>query len=60
MSDPGPLIPDGPEDPNAAEELDAAVHAVEQHHRAEEDADPEERVVVRDPETGEISEEPAQ
>lgn len=60
MSDPGPGNPNGPEDPNATAELDAAVHAAEQHHRAEEDADPDERVIVRDPESGEISEEPAQ
>lgn len=54
MTDPSPT------DPNAAEELDAAVDAVEEHQRAEEDADPDERVVIRDPETGETRKERAQ
>ena len=49
-----------PTDPNTADELDEAVEAVEQHQRAEEDADADEHVVIRDPETGEIAEEPAQ
>ena len=48
-----------PTDANA-EEADQAVEAAEQHQRAEQDADPEEQVVVRDPETGAISEERAQ
>jgi hypothetical protein len=54
MTDPSPTHPD------AADELDEAVEAVEQHQRAEEDADADEHVVIRDPETGEIAEEPAQ
>jgi hypothetical protein len=54
MTDPAPT------DPNAAEELDEAVEAVEQHQQAEHEADPDERVVVRDPDTGHLSEEPAQ
>ena len=54
MTDPAPT------DPNAAEELDEAVEAVEQHQQAEQDADADEHVVVRDPETGHLSEEPAQ
>jgi hypothetical protein len=54
MTDPAPT------DPNAAEELDEAVEAVEQHQQAEHEADPGERVVVRDPDTGHLSEEPAQ
>jgi hypothetical protein len=49
-----------PTDPDAADELDEAVEAVEQHQRAEEDADAGERVVIRDPETGETTKEPAQ
>jgi hypothetical protein len=48
-----------PTDPNA-EEADQAVEAAEQHQRAEQDADPDEQVVIRDPETGAISEERAQ
>jgi hypothetical protein len=47
-----------PTDPNA--EADQAVEAAEQHQRAEQDADPDEQVVIRDPETGAISEERAQ
>jgi hypothetical protein len=43
-----------------AEEADLAVQAVEQHQRAEQNADPDEEVVVRDPESGAISEERAQ
>lgn len=54
MTDPSPT------DPNAADELDEAVEAAEQHQRAEEEADPGEHVVIRDPETGETAEEPAQ
>jgi hypothetical protein len=54
MSDPNPT------DPNAAGELDEAVAAAEQHQRAEEDADAEEHVVIRDPETGAVREEAAQ
>ena len=54
MTDPSPT------DPNAAEELDEAVDAVEEHQRAEEDADPDEQVVIRDPETGETRKERAQ
>jgi hypothetical protein len=49
-----------PQDPAAADELDEAVHASEQHRLAEEDADAEEDVVVRDPETGDVHEERAQ
>ena len=48
-----------PTDPNA-EEAVQAVEAAEQHQRAEQDADPDEQVVIRDPETGAISEERAQ
>jgi hypothetical protein len=51
MTDPSPT------DPDAADELDKAVEAVEQHQRAE---DADEHVVIRDPETGETTEEPAQ
>lgn len=47
-------------DPGTDRELDEAVRAAEQHVRAEEDADASERVVRRDPETHETSEEPAQ
>ena len=54
MSDPNPT------DPSAADELDEAVAAAEQHQRAEEDADTDEHVVVRDPDTGQVSEEAAQ
>ena len=54
MTDPSPT------DPDAVDELDEAVQAVEQHQRAEEDADADEHVVIRDPETGETAEEPAQ
>jgi hypothetical protein len=54
MSDPNPT------DPSAADELDEAVDAAEQHQQAEEDADADEHVVVRDPDTGHVSEEPAQ
>jgi hypothetical protein len=48
-----------PTDANA-EEADQALAAAEQHQRADEDADPDEQVVIRDPETGAISEERAQ
>ena len=54
MTDPNPT------DPRAADELDEAVAAAEQHQQAEEDADADEHVVVRDPETGRVAEEPAQ
>lgn len=54
MTDPSPT------DPDAADQLDDAVEAVEQHQRAEEDADADENVVIRDPQTGETTEEPAQ
>ena len=54
MSDPNPT------DPRAADELDEAVDAAEQHQRAEENADASEHVVVRDPDTGHVAEEPAQ
>ena len=47
-------------DAGTEQDLDEAVRAAEQHARAEEDADAGERVVRRDPETGETSEEPAQ
>jgi hypothetical protein len=53
MTDPRPT------DPDASNELDEAVEAVEQHQRAEEYADSDEHVVIRDPETGETTEEPA-
>ncbi|WP_308799104.1 hypothetical protein [Agromyces silvae] len=49
-----------PQDPAAADELDEAVRASEQHRLAEEDADPDEDVVVRDPESGALHEERAQ
>ena len=54
MTDPQPT------DPTAANELDEAVDAAEQHQQAEQDADPDEHVVVRDPETGGTREERAQ
>jgi hypothetical protein len=47
-------------DPGTERELDEAVRASEQHVLAEEDADAGERVVRRDPDTHEMSEEPAQ
>lgn len=53
MSDPDPTD-------RHAEEADQAVQAAEQHQRAEEDADPDEEVVIRDPETGATFEERAQ
>lgn len=53
MTDPGPT------DPKAADELDEAVAAAEQHQQADQDADADERVVVRDPDTGHVMEEPA-
>jgi hypothetical protein len=49
-----------PQDPAAAEELDEAVRASEQHRLAEEHADADEDVVVRDDETGDVHEERAQ
>jgi len=54
MSDPNPT------DPTAADELDEAVEAAEQHQRGEEDADSGDHVVIRDPETGVVSEKAAQ
>lgn len=54
MSDPAPT------ESGSGDELDEAVEAVEQHQQAEEDADPNEEVVIRDPETGRITEEQAQ
>ena len=48
------------EDPTADREMDAALEEAERKARAEEDADPEERVAVRDDETGRITEERAQ
>lgn len=54
MTDPNPT------DPSATDELDEAVDAAEAHQRAEEDADPDEHVVIRDPQTGRTTEEPAQ
>ncbi|MFE6965985.1 hypothetical protein ACFVAJ_12775 [Agromyces sp. NPDC057679] len=45
------------DEPGAQDEQEAALRAAEQHQQAEEDADADERVVVRDPETGRISEE---
>ncbi|MFD4420597.1 hypothetical protein ACFWN7_03720 [Agromyces sp. NPDC058484] len=59
MTDPNPTD-SRPSDPNAATELDEAVAAAEQHQRAEEDADADEHVVIRDPETGATKEEQAQ
>jgi hypothetical protein len=49
-----------PEDPAAADELDEAVRASEQHRLAEEHADEDEDEVRRDPETGDLHEERAQ
>ncbi|MDR5699775.1 hypothetical protein [Agromyces aerolatus] len=49
-----------PQEPGAADELDEAVQASEQHRLAEEHADPDEEVVVRDPESGDLHEERAQ
>lgn len=62
MTEPDPTHPNDPDttDPQAADELDEAVAAAEQHQRAEEDADAGEHVVVRDPDTGRVDEEPAQ
>jgi len=62
MTEPDPTDPNDPDptDPQAADELDEAVAAAEQHQRAEEDADAGEHVVVRDPDTGRVDEEPAQ
>jgi hypothetical protein len=48
------------DDPGAQDEQDEALRASEQHQQAEEDADADEQVVVRDPETGRTSEEDAQ
>ena len=47
-------------DPGTERDLNEAVRAAEQHAAAEENADPNERVVRRDPDTGETREEPAQ
>jgi hypothetical protein len=49
-----------PQDPAAADELDEAVRASEQHRLAEEHADADEDEVVRDADTGELHEERAQ
>lgn len=49
-----------PQDPAAADELDEAVRASEQHRLAEEHADEDEDEVTRDPETGDLHEERAQ
>ena len=54
MTDPQPT------DPASANELDEAVDAAEQHQQAEQDADPDEQVVIRDPETGRTREGRAQ
>ncbi|WP_157002018.1 hypothetical protein [Agromyces laixinhei] len=54
MSDPDPT------ESSTEHEMDEAVDAAEQHQQAEEDADADEHVVVRDPETGRTSEERAQ
>jgi hypothetical protein len=54
MTDPDPT------DPNAGDELDRGVAAAEQHQRADQDADADEKVVIRDPETGTTKEEQAQ
>ena len=48
------------EDPQADREMEAAVDEAERRARAEEDADPEERVAVRDAGSGRITEERAQ
>ena len=48
------------DDPTTDREMDAALEEAERKARAQEDADPQERVAVRDDETGEISEERAQ
>lgn len=53
MTDPNPT------DPNA-DELEKGVAAAEQHQRADQDADADEKVVIRDPETGATKEEQAQ
>jgi hypothetical protein len=48
-----------PTEPND-DEADEALRAAEQHQQAEEEADPDEQVVMRDPETGATAEERAQ
>ncbi|GGI47992.1 hypothetical protein BCL57_002946 [Agromyces flavus] len=48
------------DDPTTDREMDAALEEAERKARAEEDADPEERVAVRDDDTGGITEERAQ
>ncbi|HET8779907.1 MAG TPA: hypothetical protein VFM66_07535 [Agromyces sp.] len=53
MTDPNPT------DLNA-DELEKGVAAAEQHQRADQDADADEKVVIRDPETGATKEEQAQ
>lgn len=53
MSDPDPTDP-------TVDEADEAIQAAEQHQHAEENADPDEEVVIRDPETGATTEERAQ
>lgn len=60
MTQPDRTTHDLHEEPDPDELDDRAVAAAEQHQRAEEDADPEERVVVQDAETGATEERPAQ
>lgn len=48
------------EDPQTDREMEAAVDEAERKARAEEDADPDEQVAVRDDESGRITEERAQ
>ena len=48
------------EDPTADRKMEAALEEAERKARAEEEADPDERVAVRDEESGRISEERAQ
>ena len=48
------------EDPRTDREMDAALEEAERKARAEEDADSDERVAVRDEESGGITEERAQ
>ena len=48
------------DDPTTDREMDAALEEAERKARAEEDADPEERVAVRDDDSGRINEERAQ
>jgi hypothetical protein len=48
------------DDPTTDREMDAALEEAERKARAEEDADPDERVAVRDEDSGRITEERAQ